>query len=71
MLVGDVVDNVKGCKGIGPKEAEKILLESENYEQSVKDVYKLTYQDLWLSEFEKNHFFLFLGTNRKYETIEL
>ena len=58
MLVGDVVDNVKGCKGIGPKKAEKILLESENYEQSVKDVYKLTYQDLWLSEFEKNHFFL-------------
>ncbi len=71
MLVGDVVDNVKGCKGIGPKKAEKILLESENYEQSVKDVYKLTYQDLWLSEFEKNHFFLYLGTKRKYETIEL
>lgn len=71
MLVGDVVDNVKGCKGIGPKKAEKILLESDNYEQSVKDVYKLTYQDCWLSEFEKNHFFLFLGTKRKYETIEL
>ena len=30
-----------------------------------------TYQDCWLSEFEKNHFFLFLGTKRKYETIEL
>lgn len=69
MLIGDTVDNVKGVKGIGPKKAEKALLESIDYETTVKEMYEKVYGENWLAEYEKNHFFLYLGCNRSYQTI--
>jgi len=69
MLTGDGGDNVQGIKGIGPKTAEKIL--QSDYEAEVKQVYQEKHKDNWLAEYEKNHFFLYLGTDRNYETISL
>ena len=40
MLMGDKVDNIIGIRGIGPKKAEKILAESEDWDLTVEDQYK-------------------------------
>ena len=48
LLTGDTVDNIKGCKGIGPKTAEKILkdltTEREMYEATLEQYHK-SYKD--------------------------
>lgn len=49
LLTGDRVDNIPGCKGIGPKKADIILtgLETEEeYQQSVLDAYIDCYKGL-------------------------
>ncbi len=71
MLTGDQTDNVKGIKGIGKVKAAKILESSDNFEQTVIDTYKNIYGETWLNEFEKNHLFLYLGTDRSYQTINM
>lgn len=38
-LIGDTTDGYKGCPGIGPKKAEKALLESQSW-QTVVDIYE-------------------------------
>lgn len=50
VLTGDTVDGFKGCPGIGPKKAEKILgdLEADEYWQAIVEAYEskgLTEQD--------------------------
>ncbi len=63
MLVGDGIDNIKGCKGIGPVKAKKILEESQkiHYETAVKAAYKKANPEHWLLEYEKNYRLLKLG----------
>lgn len=41
MLTGDTTDNIPGCKGIGPKKAEKILagLDAKTYGAAVWSTY--------------------------------
>lgn len=39
VLTGDTVDGYPGCPGIGPKKAEKILIEADDYWESVLDAY--------------------------------
>lgn len=61
MLVGDGSDNIKGCKGIGKVKASKILIESNELENLVKETYEKTYKELWEIEFNLNYRLLKLG----------
>jgi len=52
MLVGDVVDNIQGIKGIGPAKAYKLLTEGEDKSeqclyQKVVEAYQEAYKDDW------------------------
>lgn len=52
-LTGDSVDNYQGCPGIGPKKAEKILDECENFGFEPKHVWKAivtAYENAGLNE---------------------
>ena len=52
-LTGDSVDNYQGCPGIGPKKAEKILNECEDFGFEPKHVWKAivtAYQNAGLNE---------------------
>lgn len=62
LLTGDVADNVKGIKGIGPKTAAKILdaAKPEEWLQVVRDIYKndalmlQTGRVLWIQQKEND-----------------
>ena len=60
MLVGDSADNVKGCKGVGKKGAEKILDKSSNYFVSTYRAYVKAFGDVSRTEWRKNKILLTL-----------
>jgi len=56
MLVGDSADNIKGCKGIGPANANKILELSTDYRSTVLNKYCEIYSEhIGINEFYKNY----------------
>lgn len=56
LLTGDVVDNIPGCKGVGPVRAKKLLGECKN-EKEMFDVcvgeYKRVYADNWKKQLKE------------------
>jgi hypothetical protein len=51
MLTGDTVDNIPGIPGIGPKKAENILFDVENYDYFTR--VKLHYQEAYGEQWEQ------------------
>lgn len=66
MMVGDVIDNIKGCKGIGVKTAEKVLnnVPVEGYRNVVLGNYCDIYGECeGIKEFYKNYMCLYMDPN--------
>ncbi len=55
LLVGDIVDNIKGVKGIGPVKSDKILTGKNKEErwEAVKETYAKAYPEDWKEKLEK------------------
>jgi 5'-3' exonuclease len=63
LLVGDSTDNIKGCQGIGPVKAERILRDcgsSEAYFLAAKSAYEVTYASKWFEELDRNAQLLYI-----------
>ena len=60
MLQGDTVDNIPGCRGIGPVKARRILESSESPGFAVIEKYKQIYGSNWEEEFMFNGRLLYL-----------
>jgi 5'-3' exonuclease len=54
MLMGDKVDNIIGIKGIGPKKAEKILDDSEDWDATVESHYEEHFGEGWYQRMVQN-----------------
>lgn len=56
MLIGDSADNIKGCQGVGPAGAKRILDVSTEYKHTVLSKYCDTYgEHKGINEFYKNY----------------
>lgn len=56
MLIGDSADNIKGCKGIGPANAPRVLANSTDYKNTVFNKYCDIYgENKGINEFYKNY----------------
>jgi DNA polymerase-1 len=60
LLMGDTTDNIKGLPGIGPKKAEKILLQEGHPYENIHKAYQDSFQENWYSEFKKTEFLVSL-----------
>ena len=64
MLTGDTADNIKGCKGIGPKTADKLLdglKTEEDFINVVVDTYQRKHGEDWESAYAEAYTCLKLG----------
>lgn len=53
LLTGDTVDNIPGCKGVGPVKAAAILEGKETYKEmlkAVREAYRAVYGDDWADQ---------------------
>lgn len=67
MLTGDATDNIKGLKGVGPKRAEKFIIEAEN---SLEDMVRGKYidhfgEDEGIAQFEMHKVLIGLGIDHR------
>ena len=60
MLQGDTIDNIPGCKGIGPVKAKRIVEAAESPGVAVIEKYKQLYGSKWEEEFLFNGSLLYL-----------